>query len=199
MAYAGGAAAVGVDEAGRGALAGPVVAAAYLFHQIGVEVTGLDDSKKVTRKRRELLFDLLTDRKIGKWGVGEASLEEIEKHNILVASQMAMARALKALGNWTGPILVDGLPAKHLGRKHVAVVGGDAVCPSIAAASVVAKVSRDRTLLRFGQSYPVYGFARNCGYGTAEHLRALRDHGPCPIHRRSFLPVGSAPVPRLAK
>jgi len=190
---------VGVDEAGRGALAGPVVAAAYLFHQIGVEVTGLDDSKKVTRKRRELLFELLTDGKIGRWGVGEASLEEIERHNILVASQMAMARALEALGDWTGPILVDGLPAKQLGREHVAVVGGDGICPSIAAASVVAKVSRDRTLLRFGQSYPVYGFARNCGYGTAEHLRALRDHGPCPIHRRSFLPVGSAPVPRLAK
>jgi ribonuclease HII len=110
-----------------------------------------------------------------------------------------MARALQALGNWSGPILMDGLPAKHLGREHVAVVGGDGICPSIAAASVVAKVSRDRTLFRFGQSYPVYGFARNCGYGTAEHLRALRDHGPCPIHRRSFLPVGSAPVPRLAK
>ena len=191
--------AVGVDEAGRGALAGPVVAAAYLFQPRGVAVPGLDDSKKLTRKKRELLFELLTDGKIGRWGVGEASLEEIEKHNILVASQMAMARALEALGDWSGPILVDGLPAKHLGREHVAVVGGDGICPSIAAASVVAKVSRDRTLFRFGQSYPVYGFARNCGYGTAEHLRALRDHGPCPIHRRSFLPVGSSPVPRLAK
>ncbi|MCX6946828.1 MAG: ribonuclease HII [Verrucomicrobia bacterium] len=197
--FAGGAVAVGVDEAGRGALAGPVVAAAYLFQPKGVVVPGLDDSKKLTRKKRELLFELLTDGKIGRWGVGEASLEEIEKHNILVASQMAMARALEALGDWSGPILVDGLPAKHLGREHVAVVGGDGICPSIAAASVVAKVSRDRTLFRFGQSYPVYGFARNCGYGTAEHLRALRDHGPCPIHRRSFLPVGSSPVPRLAK
>jgi ribonuclease HII len=190
---------VGVDEAGRGALAGPVVAAAYLFQQSGLTVPSLDDSKKLNRKKRELLFELLTDGKIGRWGVGEASLEEIERHNILVASQMAMARALEALGDWSGPILVDGLPAKHLGREHVAVVGGDGICPSIAAASVVAKVSRDRTLFRFGQSYPVYGFARNCGYGTAEHLRALRDHGPCPIHRRSFLPVGSAPVPRLAK
>jgi ribonuclease HII len=110
-----------------------------------------------------------------------------------------MARALKGLGENTGVILVDGLPAKHLGKEHVAVVGGDGICPSIAAASVVAKVSRDRTLLRFDQLYPMYGFSRNCGYGTAEHLQAIRVHGPCPLHRRSFLPMGSTTMSRMEK
>ena len=190
---------VGVDEAGRGSLAGPVVAAAYQFHKSGVALEGLDDSKKLSRKKREGLFERLTDGEIGRWAVGEASLEEIEEHNILVASQIAMARALKGLGEVTGVILVDGLPAKHLGKEHVAVVGGDGICPSIAAASVVAKVSRDRTLLQFGQLYPMYGFSRNCGYGTAEHLQALRFHGPCPLHRRSFLPMGSTTMSRMEK
>ena len=190
---------VGVDEAGRGSLAGPVVAAAYQFHKSGVEIEGLDDSKKISRKKREDLFERLTDGEIGRWAVGEASLQEIEEHNILVASQMAMARALEGLGDVTGVILVDGLPAKHLGKEHVAVVGGDGICPSIAAASVVAKVSRDRTLLQFGQLYPMYGFSKNCGYGTAEHLQALRVHGPCPLHRRSFLPMGSTTMSRMEK
>lgn len=196
---AGSSATVGVDEAGRGSLAGPVVAAAYQFHKSGVELEGLDDSKKLSRKKREGLFERLTDGEMGRWSVGEASLKEIEEHNILVASQMAMARALKGLGDVTGVILVDGLPAKHLGKEHVAVVGGDGICPSIAAASVVAKVSRDRTLLQFGQLYPMYGFSRNCGYGTAEHLQALRIHGPCPHHRRSFLPLGSKTMSRMEK
>ena len=196
---AGSSATVGVDEAGRGSLAGPVVAAAYQFHKSGVELEGLDDSKKLSRKKREGLFERLTDGGMGRWAVGEASLKEIEEHNILVASQMAMARALKGLGDVTGVILVDGLPAKHLGKEHVAVVGGDGICPSIAAASVVAKVSRDRTLLQFGQLYPMYGFSKNCGYGTAEHLQALRVHGPCPLHRRSFLPLGSTTMSRMEK
>ena len=196
---AGSSATVGVDEAGRGSLAGPVVAAAYQFHKSGVDLEGLDDSKKLSRKKREGLFERLTDGEMGRWAVGEASLEEIHEHNILVASQMAMARALKRLGDVTGVILVDGLPAKHLGKEHVAVVGGDGICPSIAAASVVAKVSRDRTLLRFGQLYPMYGFSKNCGYGTAEHLQALRVHGPCPLHRRSFLPMGSTTMSRMEK
>ena len=196
---AGSSATVGVDEAGRGSLAGPVVAAAYQFHKSGEELEGLDDSKKLSRKKREGLFERLTDGEMGRWAVGEASLKEIEEHNILVASQMAMARALKGLGDVTGVILVDGLPAKHLGKEHVAVVGGDGICPSIAAASVVAKVSRDRTLLQFGQLYPMYGFSKNCGYGTAEHLQALRVHGPCPLHRRSFLPLGSTTMSRMEK
>ena len=196
---AGSSATVGVDEAGRGSLAGPVVAAAYQFYESGAELEGLDDSKKLSRKKREGLFERLTDGEMGRWAVGEASLEEIHEHNILVASQMAMARALKRLGDVTGVILVDGLPAKHLGKEHVAVVGGDGICPSIAAASVVAKVLRDRTLLRFDQLYPMYGFSRNCGYGTAEHLKALSIHGPCPLHRRSFLPMGSTTMSCMEK
>jgi len=186
-----------VDEAGRGALAGPVVAAAYLFHQFGTKVPGLDDSKKLSPKKRDILFEVLTQKKLGKWSVGEASIKEIEKHNILVASQWAMKRALEGLGNHDGIVLVDGTHAKHLGREHVAVVGGDGICPSIAAASIIAKVTRDRILLEFSQLYPAYGFGSHRGYGTQQHLRALADHGPCPIHRRSFLPVGSATLPGL--
>jgi len=180
-----------VDEAGRGALAGPVVAAAYRFHQRGVRVPGLDDSKKLPPKKREEIYRRLTAGDLGVWAVGEASVEEITELNILVASQLAMRRAVEALPPAEGVILVDGLAAKHLGKVHVPVVGGDRICPSIAAASVVAKFSRDRILLQLSWSYPVYGWDRNRGYGTAAHLRALADHGPCPVHRRTFLPVGS--------
>ena len=186
-----------MDEAGRGALAGPVVAAAYRFHQLGTKVAGLNDSKKLTPKRREEVYLRLTGGEIGVWAVGEASVEEINELNILVASQVAMRRALEALPPGKGVILVDGLPAKHLGQEHVAVVDGDGICPSIAAASVVAKFSRDRILFEFSRSYPIYGWDRNRGYGTATHLRALADHGPCPLHRRSFLPVGSPSLPGL--
>jgi len=186
-----------LDEAGRGALAGPVVAAAYRFHKSGTQVPGLDDSKKLTPKKREQVYLRLTDGQTGVWAVGECSVEEINNLNILVASQVAMRRALEALPAAEGILLVDGLPAKHLGREHVAVVNGDGICPSIAAASVVAKFSRDRILFEFSKSYPVYGWDRNRGYGTAAHLRALEDHGPCPLHRRSFLPVGSPPLPGL--
>ena len=182
----------GVDEVGRGPLAGPVVAAAYVFHRTSTSIHGLDDSKKLSPKKREQLYEVLVSGEHGRWAVAEASVEEIEKHNILVASQMAMRRALEALGEFCGVVLVDGLPAKHLGREHIGVVKGDGLCPSIAAASVVAKVTRDRILFRFSQLYPQYGFATNQGYGTAAHLRALAEHGPCPIHRCSFLPVGSA-------
>jgi ribonuclease HII len=178
-------------------LAGPVVAAAYRFQQFGTEVPGLDDSKKLSPKKREILFKVLTQKKLGKWSVGEASIEEIEKHNILVASQWAMKRALEGLGDHDGIVLIDGTHAKHLGREHVAVVGGDGICPSIAAASIIAKVTRDRILSEFSQLYPAYGFGSHRGYGTQQHLRALADHGPCPIHRRSFLPVGSATLPGL--
>jgi ribonuclease HII len=188
-----------VDEVGRGSLAGSVVAAAYRFHRSGTLVPGLDDSKKLTLKKREELFTILTKPEMGFWALGEATIEEIEEHNILVASQMAMGRALDKLGLNDGVILVDGLPAKHLGRKHIAVVRGDGICPSIAAASILGKVSRDRNFLHFGQLYPTYGFTKNRGYGTAEHLRALAMDGPCPIHRRSFLPLGSASVPRVEK
>ena len=182
----------GVDEVGRGPLAGPVVAAAYVFHRSDTVIAGLDDSKKLSPKKRETLYAVLTSGEHGRWAAAEASVEEIEKHNILVASQMAMRRALEALGDFSGVVMVDGPRAKHLGRDHIGIVKGDGLCPSIAAASVVAKVTRDRILFRFSQLYPQYGFATNQGYGTAAHLQALAEHGPCPIHRRSFLPVGSS-------
>ena len=178
-------------------MAGPVVAAAFRFHQSGTRVPGLDDCKKLTPKKREEVYLRLTGQELGVWAVGEASVEEIAELNILVASQLAMRRALDGLPPVHGVTLVDGLPAKHLGREHVAVVKGDGLCPSIAAASVVAKFSRDRILFDFSKLYPFYGWHRNRGYGTADHLRALAAHGPCPFHRRSFLPVGSPPLPGL--
>lgn len=178
-------------------MAGPVVAAAYRFHQSGTKIPGLDDCKKLTPKKREEVFRRLTNSGVGVWTLGEASVEEISDLNILVASQVAMRRALDAMPPAEGVILVDGLPAKHLGKVHVAVVDGDGICPTIAAASVVAKFSRDRILFEFSKLYPVYGWDRNRGYGTAAHLRALADHGPCPLHRRSFLPVGSPALPGL--
>lgn len=188
-----------MDEAGRGSLAGPVTAAAYRFNQSGTKIPGLDDSKKLSPKKREVVYQLLIAEGVGRWAVAEATIEEIEKHNILVASQMAMRRAIDSLGVLEEAILVDGLPAKNLGRKHIAVVRGDSLCPSIAAASILAKVSRDRTLWRFAQLYPYYDFEKNRGYGTASHYRALALHGPCPIHRRSFLPVGPSALPSLEK
>jgi ribonuclease HII len=178
-------------------LAGPVVAAAYRFHKSGTRVPGLDDSKKLTPRKREEIYHRLTGGEVGVWAVGEASVEEIATLNILVASQLAMRRALDALPPDPGIILLDGLKAKHLGKEHVAVVNGDGICPSIAAASVVAKFSRDRILFDFSKLYPIYGWHRNRGYGTADHLRALAAHGPCPLHRRSFLPVGSPALPGL--
>ena len=174
-----------------------MVAAAYRFHKSAALVPDLDDCKKLTAKKREEVYLRLTGGEIGVWAVGQASVEEIAELNILVASQVAMRRALEALPSVEGVILVDGLPAKHLGREHVAVVDGDGICPSIAAASVVAKFSRDRILFDFSKYYPVYGWERNRGYGTAAHLRAIADHGPCPLHRRSFLPVGSPSLPGL--
>jgi len=174
-----------------------VVAAAYRFHQSGTGVPGLDDCKKLTPKKREEVYLRLTQEDLGVWAVGEASVEEIAELNILVASQVAMRRALEALPPTNGVVLVDGLPANYLGKEHVAVVDGDGICPSIAAASVVAKFSRDRILFDFSKYYPVYGWDRNRGYGTAAHLRALAYHGPCPLHRRSFLPVGSPALPGL--
>ncbi|NBT89978.1 MAG: ribonuclease HII [Verrucomicrobia bacterium] len=163
----------------------------------GAISTGLDEAGRGALKKREQVYLRLTDGQTGVWAVGECSVEEINNLNILVASQVAMRRALEALPAAEGILLVDGLPAKHLGREHVAMVNGDGICPSIAAASVVAKFSRDRILFEFSKSYPVYGWDRNRGYGTAAHLRALEDHGPCPLHRRSFLPVGSPPLPGL--
>ena len=195
-AWAGGALRVaGVDEAGRGPLAGPVVAAAVVFERTHLEreasrsLAGLTDSKQLPAARREFFFALLSARTEVQIGVGSASVEEIDALNILRATHLAMARALAQLVPPPVLALVDGLPVHGLPVPHRAIVGGDRASLSIAAASIVAKVTRDRWMAEWAARYPAYGFERHKGYGTRAHLDALRRHGPCPIHRRSFAPV----------
>lgn len=177
----------GVDEAGRGPLAGPVVAAAVIL-PLDLELEGLRDSKCLAERERERLFDQILGS-AEAWGVGVVSAEEIDQINILRATHLAMARALSQLAPGADGALVDGLPVKGLPCPHQALVQGDSRCASIAAASVLAKVTRDRLMVRFEEEHPGYGFARHKGYGTRDHLQALRDLGPSPIHRRSFRPV----------
>ena len=185
----------GVDEAGRGPLAGPVVAAAVVFEREFLEaeaqrsLAGLDDSKKLPAARREFFHALLTACPRARIGVGSASVAEIDAVNILRATHLAMARALAQLAPPPDLALVDGLPVQGLPVPHRAVVGGDAASLSIAAASVIAKVTRDRLMVALAAEFPAYGFERHKGYGTPEHLAALRRHGPCPAHRKSFEPV----------
>lgn len=185
----------GVDEAGRGPLAGPVVAAAVVFDKDFLEaeadrsLAGLTDSKKLPAARREFFFAQITACAQARVGVGAASVEEIERLNILHATHLAMARALAQLAPLPELALVDGLPVKGLPVPHRAIVGGDAASLSIAAASVIAKVTRDRWMATLAAEYPAYGFERHKGYGTPEHLAALRRHGPCPAHRKGFAPV----------
>ena len=178
----------GVDEAGRGPLAGPVVAAAVILPD-GFELDGLNDSKKVAPRKREALHATLTAQAEVLWAVGEASVDEIDRLNILRATHLAMARALDALPRKPDHALVDGLPVRGLPVEHTALVEGDALSLSIAAASIIAKVTRDRLMTDLDAAYPQYGFARHKGYGVREHLEALRNHGPCPVHRRTFQPV----------
>lgn len=186
---------VGVDEAGRGPLAGPVVAAAVVFARDFLEteasrsLQGLTDSKQLSAKRRELFYDLLVSNPEIEVGVGIVSADEIDALNILRATHLAMARAIQQLAPLPDLALVDGLPVQGLPVPHRAIVGGDGLSLSIAAASVVAKVTRDRLLVELAVHYPDYGFDRHKGYGTRAHLAALQRHGPCPAHRRSFAPV----------
>lgn len=176
----------GVDEAGCGPLAGPVVAAAVILDR-DRSPRGIDDSKALREDAREGLFARLI--KSAVVGVGIASVEEIDALNILQARLLAMARAVDALGVDPATVLVDGNALPRWDRPSTAIVGGDAKCRSIAAASIVAKVTRDRIMVRLDADHPGYGWARNKGYGTAEHLRALAELGPTPAHRRSFAPV----------
>ena len=185
----------GVDEAGRGPLAGPVIAAAVVFQrdfleaEAGGALRGLTDSKKLPARRREFFHALLTASPEVDVGIGSASVGEIDSLNILRATHLAMARAIGELARPPDLALVDGLPVKGLSVPHRAIVGGDAASLSIAAASVVAKVTRDRWLTELAAQYPDYGFERHKGYGTRAHLDALRRYGPCPAHRQSFAPV----------
>jgi ribonuclease HII len=181
----------GVDEAGRGPLAGPVVAAAVILPD-DCTLEGLDDSKKLTAKKREHFHAVLTVRADIHWGIGQADVAEIDRLNILRATHLAMVRAVEALPRKPGHALVDGLPVRGLPVPHTAVVAGDTLSLSIAAASIMAKVTRDRLMIALDAEYPQYGFARHKGYGVREHLEALRSHGPSPVHRRSFQPVAQA-------
>lgn len=181
----------GVDEAGRGPLAGPVVVAAVILDPArgfaGLE--GLDDSKKLTAKRREALYPEIIARAVA-WRVEFVDVDEIDSINILQATLVGMERAVRALAPAAVEVLVDGnrLP-RNLPCPGRTVIGGDAIEPSIMAASILAKVSRDRWMTSLHAEYPAYGFDRHKGYASAEHRAALQAHGPCPQHRRSFLPV----------
>ncbi|MEW6765391.1 MAG: ribonuclease HII [Pseudomonadota bacterium] len=180
----------GVDEAGRGPLAGAVFAAAVILDP-SRPVEGLNDSKKLTERRREKLFVEIRERALA-WCIAEASAREIDEINILQASLLAMQRAVAGLSLAPSEVLVDGNRAPKFSCPARAIVGGDALEPSISAASILAKVARDRTLLELHERYPQYGFDRHKGYPTADHLAALAEHGPCPEHRRSFGPVRRA-------
>jgi len=176
----------GVDEAGCAPLAGPVVAAAVILDREKFP-RGIDDSKAIPKAAREAIYARLF--KVAVVGVGMASVEEIDQLNIYWARMLAMTRAVDALGIDPAMVLVDGNRCPRWERPSVAIVGGDAKCRSIAAASIVAKVTRDRIMTAYARDWPGYGWERNVGYPTPEHQRALRELGPTPLHRRSFAPV----------
>ena len=181
----------GIDEAGRGPLAGPVVAAAVILDP-SRPIAGLNDSKKLSARRREVLAEAIRARALA-WAVAAASVEEIDRINILQASLLAMRRAVAALagghGAWPVHALVDGRHCPQLPCSAEAIVGGDGRIASIAAASILAKTTRDAGMRELHATYPQYGFDRHMGYPTAFHLRALEEHGVSPHHRRSYAPV----------
>ena len=175
----------GIDEAGRGPLAGPVFAAAVILPD-GLEDIGLNDSKKLSEKKRDLLFDIIREKAVA-YGIGSADEKEIDEINILNATFLAMKRAVEALGVTPDLALVDGNRKPKTGIPEETIVKGDAKCISIAAASVLAKVSRDRYLLALDEQYPEYQFAKHKGYPTALHYEMIKKYGVSPVHRLSFL------------
>lgn len=177
----------GVDEAGRGPLAGPVIAAAVILPPHAEIPQTLTDSKRVARLERERLFDWLTQHACV--AIGEATVEEIDRLNILQATLLAMQRAVTSLTQTPQVALIDGNRMPKLSCETITIVKGDSISFSIAAASIIAKVTRDRIMEQMHTAYPEYGFGKHVGYGTKAHCDALRTHGPSPIHRRSFAPV----------
>ena len=175
----------GVDEAGRGPLAGPVCAAAVILPR-GMAIAGLNDSKKLSEKKREKLYDEICDKAIS-FGIAFATVDEIEKLNILNAAMLAMNRAIAQLDPQPELALIDGNRNSAIEIRSQCVVKGDAKCADIAAASILAKVTRDRYMLEMAEKYPEYHFEQHKGYGTKLHYEALREHGPCEVHRPSFL------------
>ena len=175
----------GVDEAGRGPLCGPVVAAACIL-PCGLVLPGLNDSKKLSEKKRDLLFDQIRENAIA-YSIASASVEEINQLNILEATLLAMRRAIEGLPVKADFALIDGNVSRDFQIDAKAVISGDATSPSIAAASILAKVTRDRICIDLDREYPQYGIAKHKGYGTKVHMDALREHGPSPIHRTQFI------------
>jgi len=185
-AYAKGYTAVcGIDEAGRGPLAAPVYAAAVLLPE-GLVIEGLNDSKKLSEKKREALFDVICENALA-YGIGYADEKEIDEINILQATYLAMRRAYENMQTACDYVLVDGNRMPPMPVPGETIVKGDAKSPSIAAASILAKVSRDRVMLEYAKQYPEYEFEKHKGYGTKVHTEALLKHGPSPIHRKTFL------------
>ena len=178
----------GIDEAGRGPLAGPVVAGAVILPQKFRHKT-LTDSKQLTEQQREDIYAELTTHLEIHWAIGVSDVEVIDHYNILRATWRAMQLALNALPVYADHVLVDGLRAPLIGVKQTAIVKGDTKSYSIAAASVIAKVTRDRMMLQIHEQFPQYNFAKHKGYGTPEHLAAIERYGPSPVHRKSFAPV----------
>ncbi|MDZ7736428.1 MAG: ribonuclease HII [Gammaproteobacteria bacterium] len=178
---------VGIDEAGRGPLAGPVIAAAVILNP-GTAISGLTDSKRLSAARRSKLYELIHERALSI-GLGRADVEEIDRINILQASLLAMKRAFTAMDMMPDHALVDGNHCPGLGCSVEPVVNGDSLIPSISAASIIAKVYRDREMIELDRRYPGYDFARNKGYPTRAHIDALHRLGVTPVHRRSFRPV----------
>jgi ribonuclease HII len=193
----------GVDEAGRGPLAGPVVAAAVILPIAWIEegvpraLRGLNDSKQLSASQREDYSGELTCNPEVRFGIASVDVQVIDEINILRATHRAMEAAIQELAPEPEHILVDGLHVRALKWPQTALVSGDARSYSIAAASVLAKVTRDRAMLEFDQQFPQYGFASHKGYGTPQHLALLAEHGPCPIHRRSFAPLRPSEQPEL--
>jgi ribonuclease HII len=177
----------GVDEAGRGPLAGPVIAAAVILHP-DRPIPGVADSKKLTAVQREILFPLIQEYALA-WAVGRAEVAEIDEINILQAAMLAMKRAVEGLHIQPELALIDGNYAPKLSCKTKTIIDGDNLEASISAASILAKVTRDREMVLLDKTYPQYGFLRHKGYSTKEHMEMLKEHGPCEIHRRSFEPV----------
>lgn len=173
----------GVDEAGRGPLAGEVFAAAVILPR-GIEIEGLNDSKKLSEKKREKLFDIITAQAVS-YAVARASVEEIEAFNIREATFMAMNRAISQIQ--ADFAIIDGNAITNCPIEHMTLVKGDSKSASVAAASILAKVSRDRYMLELDKKYPQYGFAKHKGYGTKLHIEALKEFGPCEIHRNLFI------------
>ena len=184
----------GIDEAGRGPLAGPVAAAAVILPE-NFTCRGLDDSKKISPRNRERLYEQLTTDPTIRWSVATADREEIDRLNILRATHLAMRRAAESFDPPPDHCLIDGLPVKNFPLPHDGIVKGDGLSLSIAAASVIAKVTRDRIMREIDREFPQFGFAKHQGYGTKAHLEALRIHGPCCHHRRSFQPVAQLTLP----